>query len=144
MDSDLYHNLIWRKFKKYFPEKTEKEINQYFNLNLKEKIFCEYCNSELKLEQSKPYTFNPSIDHKIPQSIGGSNTFDNIAICCHRCNIVKGTLTDGTFKELMQVLNENQKLKEEFLSGMFSGRLASKLERLNSEKNNTKKWLWQI
>lgn len=145
MDTNLYHNLVWRKFKKYFPKATEDEINAHFKLKEKPKIFCEYCGIELRLEKNKPYASNPSIDHKIPQSIGGTNTFDNIAVCCHRCNIVKGTLTDGTFRELLFLLNQNQVLKERVMSGLFKGRLANKLERLSIEKQSqNKKGLWEI
>ena len=33
-----------------------------------------------------------TIDHKIPLALMGSNTEDNLALCCHRCNLLKGTL----------------------------------------------------
>lgn len=146
MDEDVYHNIIWVKFRRHFPEATEKEINSYFKLNEKSHFFCHYCGIELALEKNEPYARNPSIDHKIPKSMGGKNTFDNIAICCHRCNIVKGTLTDESFKKLLILLNPFPDWKEEIMSGLFWGRRANKLRRLNNENESVKpfKGLWEI
>lgn len=37
------------------------------------------------------------IDHKIPISIGGDNSFDNLALSCPHCNLSKGSKTDVEF-----------------------------------------------
>ncbi len=42
---------------------------------------CEYCHSP---EQICSTRF--TIDHIVPQSLGGSNDPDNLALCCRRCN----------------------------------------------------------
>jgi hypothetical protein len=42
---------------------------------------CEYCHSP---EYLSPDRF--TIDHIQPQSLGGSDEPDNLALCCHRCN----------------------------------------------------------
>lgn len=44
---------------------------------------CLYCGSKKDL----------TIDHVIPRSKGGKNTWDNLATCCSRCNLKKGNRT---------------------------------------------------
>jgi len=45
------------------------------------KFLCEYCHSP---EYLSPDRF--TIDHIMPQSLGGSDELDNLALACHRCN----------------------------------------------------------
>lgn len=44
---------------------------------------CTYCGSKKNL----------TIDHIIPKSKGGKNTWDNLVTCCSSCNIHKGNRT---------------------------------------------------
>lgn len=44
---------------------------------------CAYCNSKENL----------TIDHIIPTSRGGKNTWENMISCCGRCNLKKGNRT---------------------------------------------------
>lgn len=44
---------------------------------------CAYCGRELKLEEA-------TMDHIIPQSKGGKDTWDNLVCCCKKCNAKKG------------------------------------------------------
>ena len=44
-------------------------------------FLCEYCHSP---ECISPDRF--TIDHTRPQSKGGTDELDNLALCCHRCN----------------------------------------------------------
>ena len=44
-------------------------------------FLCEYCHSFEEASISR-FTF----DHLIPQSLGGSDSEDNLALACHRCN----------------------------------------------------------
>lgn len=58
------------------------------------KVVCEYCGTEtVKVKQSKKGVVPPQnelqIDHKIPQSAGGSGTPDNGAASCRSCNVKK-------------------------------------------------------
>jgi hypothetical protein len=48
------------------------------------KGFCEYCYSQ---EQFATHEF--SIDHIIPLQKGGTDAFDNLALCCQGCNNYK-------------------------------------------------------
>jgi len=44
---------------------------------------CVYCTSKKDL----------TIDHVIPRSRGGKNTWDNLVTCCLKCNLKKGSQT---------------------------------------------------
>ena len=44
---------------------------------------CQYCGSKRNL----------TIDHVIPRSRGGTNTWKNMVTCCFRCNSTKGNKT---------------------------------------------------
>jgi 5-methylcytosine-specific restriction endonuclease McrA len=43
---------------------------------------CQYCRSEKNL----------TIDHVIPRSRGGQDTWENLVACCSKCNLKKGNL----------------------------------------------------
>lgn len=45
------------------------------------KYLCEYCHSPEKLSASR-FT----VDHLIPQSLGGTDNLENLALACRRCN----------------------------------------------------------
>lgn len=51
---------------------------------------CEYCHYP-ELLSSAPL----SIDHIQPQSLGGSDDFDNLALACRRCNERRYNFTTG-------------------------------------------------
>ena len=44
---------------------------------------CVYCGSKKEL----------TIDHVLPRSKGGKNTWDNLVTCCSKCNLKKGNKT---------------------------------------------------
>ncbi len=44
-------------------------------------FLCEYCHSS---EEASASLF--TMDHLIPQSLGGTDSEDNLALACHRCN----------------------------------------------------------
>lgn len=53
--------------------------------------FCSYCGRELHNRLA-------TRDHKTPLARGGSDTIDNIAPACRRCNSAKGVLTAEEFE----------------------------------------------
>jgi len=55
------------------------------NIFRRDGLKCLYCDSNKNL----------TIDHVIPRSRGGGNTWENLATCCSRCNVKKGSKTPG-------------------------------------------------
>ena len=54
-----------------------------FNVFLRDKFTCQYCN---KVFTSKDLTF----DHLLPRSRGGKTEWNNVVAACSNCNIKKG------------------------------------------------------
>lgn len=96
---------------------------------------CFYCGKKLKIKDKYPYKDVPSVDHKIPLLFGGNNNYSNLVLCCHQCNIIKGTMTASTFKRMISLLKNDPDLLNDMFDEMFRGRFANKMERLNFEKN---------
>nr|WP_199303320.1 HNH endonuclease signature motif containing protein [Oscillatoria sp. FACHB-1406] len=59
---------------------------------------CEYCHSS---EEASASLF--TIDHLIPQSLGGADTEDNLALACHRCNSRRYNFIDGFDSETQTI-----------------------------------------
>jgi hypothetical protein len=53
-------------------------------------FLCEYCHSS---EAASASLF--TIDHLVPQSLGGTDKADNLALACHRCNGRRYNFTEG-------------------------------------------------
>ncbi len=79
-----------------FPRPKVIRLFKYIHLFFKPKIlafsrkniilrdeFCQYCGS----------TDNLTIDHVIPKSRGGTNTWENVVAACFKCNNKKGSKT---------------------------------------------------
>lgn len=92
---------------------------------------CCYCGCKMLIHQTAPSFQAFSIDHYIPFVAGGNNATENIVFCCHSCNIVKGTMTGGTFKELQEHIPIA--LKNKVFLEIWKGRLADKLDRIREE-----------
>lgn len=67
-------------------------INNFIRLNVRKraKNLCEYCHSPER-SNATPFT----IDHLIPQSLGGLDDLNNLALACHRCNQRRYNFTKG-------------------------------------------------
>ncbi|MBD2580165.1 HNH endonuclease [Oscillatoria sp. FACHB-1406] len=61
-------------------------------------FLCEYCHSS---EEASASLF--TIDHLIPQSLGGADTEDNLALACHRCNSRRYNFIDGFDSETQTI-----------------------------------------
>lgn len=82
---------------------------------------CVYCGTHKKL----------TIDHVIPKSKGGKNTWENMATCCSDCNSKKGnkTLQESNMKMLIKpykpsvfselVVGNASKIWEDFKNELF-------------------------
>jgi hypothetical protein len=61
---------------------------------------CEYCHTE-ETWQYVPFT----IDHVEPLSLGGSNSFDNLALACFHCNRCKSNALRAFDPETGEAVN---------------------------------------
>jgi len=134
-------STIMRRFRKHFPGTAWEEVESYFNFYQKEKLFCEYCGVQLVDTAPFPYTNLVSLDHKHSKFNGGKNAFDNVAITCCRCNIVKGTMNSDTYVKFLTVLKSKPDWKEEILNGLFWGKRANMLNRHNEKEKKPDKFL---
>lgn len=69
-------------------------------------FLCEYCHSS---EESSASLF--TFDHLMPQSLGGNDSEDNLALACHRCNGRRYNFTSGIDPEtqtLVPLFNPRQ------------------------------------
>jgi hypothetical protein len=60
---------------------------------------CEYCHAD---ERWQFIRF--TIDHIIPQSVGGSDEIDNLALACRNCNERRGNRSEGQDPETGQIV----------------------------------------
>ena len=60
------------------------------SLRQRAKYRCEYCHYP-EILSSAPL----SIDHLQPQSLGGDDSIDNLALACRRCNEIRYNFTSG-------------------------------------------------
>lgn len=68
------------RLKEYKYAKSKRFGCSHKNIFLRDGYKCCYCLS----------TRNLTIDHIIPKSEGGKNTWENLVSCCHKCNARKG------------------------------------------------------
>lgn len=95
---------------------------------------CEYCHRVIDLEDNRPpYSQQLSLDHKIPLVHGGDDRLSNLALTCNRCNLIKSTMKEDTYRELLYYIVDDEPLLTKMLSEVFRGRIAYKLERLESK-----------
>jgi 5-methylcytosine-specific restriction endonuclease McrA len=69
---------------------------------------CEYCHS-LEILSANRFT----IDHIVPQSLGGSDDIDNLALACRRCNERRYNFVAGIdpqTQEIVPIFNPRQQL----------------------------------
>lgn len=59
---------------------------------------CEYCGVDTT---GTKWLQQFTVDHKLPKSRGGADKKDNWAVCCKKCNALKGNLTVTEFLVVM-------------------------------------------
>ena len=79
-----------------------------FNVFLRDKFSCQYCNSKKEL----------TFDHLLPRSKGGKTDWDNVVTACSSCNVKKGgrllkysgmTLNQKPYQPTTEDLHKNGK-----------------------------------
>lgn len=67
---------------------------------------CSYCQSQQRL-----MGVSLTIDHIVPQSLGGTTELDNLCLACWDCNLIKGDRSTGIDSQtgmLVRLFNPNQ------------------------------------
>lgn len=93
---------------------------------------CEYCGTPLKIVDSYPYRNVFSFEHKKSLYVGGDNNLDNMAVICHKCNIVKGTVSEDIWRDMVKTLPKP--LFDKFCEEHFAASMAATLERQGKSK----------
>ena len=90
---------------------------------------CEYCKAQLKIDDPPLYLFVPSYDHRTPLEHGGTNSTSNFAIVCVRCNLIKRTMKEATYRNLLSKLSlqEFETLASELRSGNFADKVSRRV-----------------
>jgi 5-methylcytosine-specific restriction endonuclease McrA len=71
------------KLKNYVPMPLNGMVLSRKNIFLRDNFVCQYCGKEGNL----------TIDHILPKSRGGDDSWSNTVVCCVRCNNKKGDKT---------------------------------------------------
>ena len=80
VDQDLVKPIIVRLLRMVSSVYKKRVPFSYKNVTKRDKEICQYCSSHKDL----------TIDHVIPKSRGGKNTFENCVTACRDCNHRKG------------------------------------------------------
>ena len=81
-------------------------LKQHIPRNLRERIIerdgrrCVYCDEDLSSAEIH-------MDHVIPESQGGSTTYNNLQVTCRKCNLAKGVLTETEFTQRLRTRASN-------------------------------------
>jgi len=90
---------------------------------------CEYCGKKIDLYDNKsPWLNLLSFDHRTPIAHGGDSRINNIAFVCVQCNFLKSTLTEQTYRKMIEKINDERLLYQIFME-LRRGRIAYKKER---------------
>jgi 5-methylcytosine-specific restriction endonuclease McrA len=126
------YNSIVKRSLAYRIDPPDKELfYQKAEESMLDGFTCCYCGCKLKITEPTPALSVFSFDHYLPIVLHGNNAMSNIVICCHSCNIIKGTMTGDTYKELLSYIPVA--LKNRMFMEIFRGRIADKIERVQGE-----------
>jgi len=85
--------MVYQNGKKIYTPKFTKVLPfTRKNLYIRDHGHCMYCGKKVSLNAF-------SFDHYIAESLGGTVCWENILLCCFKCNTKKGNLPRGRFKE---------------------------------------------
>ncbi len=141
-----YRALVERSEKLHVELPDKEDLWQKVLESYENGFICEYCGEKMMIKDPvSPHGHSWSIDHKISLYAGGDNSLDNIAIVCTRCNMVKGTMSDKTYREFLECIHSTtpRVCKPDLLDRMFkewnAGRFANKMDREESLNVRTQK-----
>jgi 5-methylcytosine-specific restriction endonuclease McrA len=62
----------------------KKKLASKNNILIRDRYVCQYCGKPLRSHEI-------TLDHIVPKSRGGESNWENLAACCPRCNVRKGS-----------------------------------------------------
>lgn len=96
---------------------------------------CAYCGRQMMIQSTvRPPQLVLSFDHKHSVYSGGDNALENITFVCCGCNLMKGTASSETWKEVISHLMDNPKLIHTWFKESWPGKLAEKLNRKDQKR----------
>jgi 5-methylcytosine-specific restriction endonuclease McrA len=75
-----------RKYVRVLYEKVSTISYTKKNVHLRDAYICQYCSTRCKKDEV-------TIDHIVPESRGGKDTWENTVTCCKSCNLLKANMT---------------------------------------------------
>jgi CRISPR/Cas system Type II protein with McrA/HNH and RuvC-like nuclease domain len=115
-------------------------IRKLFLQSINNGLICSYCGEKMELFASREdFRMAISVDHIVPLSNGGTNSEENLVVCCTRCNLVKGTSTQDQFLFILNQFKEQQGHDKmiAWLNDSYKHALAYKMERMCIENGRT-------
>ncbi|MDD4972338.1 MAG: HNH endonuclease [Paludibacter sp.] len=91
-----------------------KKRGQFDNITVEDLIFlvksqngkCFYCKKDVKMyEDNRKYSDALSFDHKLSMGLGGTNTLNNIVMCCKECNQKRNTADQKKYPHYFNIYN---------------------------------------
>ncbi len=82
---------IKRRLKKYGTKTVDNSVT-LTSVYMKHKGVCQECGIDTK-RIHPPRPNSASVEHIIPLSMGGSHTWDNVELLCHKCNTTRNNET---------------------------------------------------
>ncbi|HRI55932.1 MAG TPA: HNH endonuclease signature motif containing protein [Anaerolineae bacterium] len=117
----------------------------------RDRFRCSYCQSPQSV--GVPMV----LDHVIPLAAGGESTFDNLCLCCYRCNEFKGAkhqADDPRTRETTRLYNPcHENWRDHFMWGKDGlmivgktacGRATIHLLRLNDDRLVRARQIWKL
>ena len=104
LPSEIEESLKLKQERNKVAEISEDYYNDSHNRKLifeRDEYECYYCGQKVTENTA-------TIDHKIPQSKGGTNSKDNLVTCCFECNSIK---SGRTLEEVASLLLDRMKRK---------------------------------
>ena len=92
---------------------TKDQIDSIIKQGLGKK--CPYCGKEITTE-------NMSLDHKHPQSSGGTSDIDNLQLIDNTCNRRKGEMTHEEYKKLISLMEEFREESQKYIKQKLSAK----------------------
>jgi HNH endonuclease len=93
--------------------------NDRLTVRKRANYLCEYCHSSERLSPSR-FT----MEHVTPQSLGGSDSTDNLALACRRCNERRynfATARDPQTQQMVPLFNPRKQVWKEHFAWVNEG-----------------------